>query len=54
MAWDFETEPEFQEQLDWTRAFLDEHILPLETIELEVTDEQWKTLTAPLNPQADA
>ena len=51
MSWDFETEPEFQEQLDWTRAFLDEHILPLETIELEVTDEQWKTLTAPLKQQ---
>ena len=51
MAWDFETEPEFQEQLDWTRAFLDEHILPLETIELEVTDEQWATLTAPLKQQ---
>ena len=51
MAWDFETEPEFQEQLDWTRAFLDEHILPLETIELEVTDEQWKALTAPLKQQ---
>jgi len=51
MAWDFETEPEFQEQLDWTRAFLDEHILPLETIELEVTDDQWKTLTAPLKQQ---
>ena len=51
MAWDFETEPEFQEQLDWTRAFLDEHILPLETIDLEVTDEQWKALTAPLKQQ---
>ena len=51
MAWDFETEPEFQEQLDWTRAFLDEHILPLETIDLEVTDEQWKDLTAPLKQQ---
>ena len=51
MAWDFETEPEFQEQLDWTRAFLDEHILPLETIELEVTDEQWRALTAPLKQQ---
>ena len=51
MAWDFETEPEFQEQLDWTRAFLDEHILPLETIELEVTDEQWAALTAPLKQQ---
>ena len=51
MAWDFETESEFQEQLDWTRAFLDEHILPLETIDLEVTDEQWKALTAPLKQQ---
>ncbi len=51
MAWDFETEPEFQEQLDWTRAFLDEHILPLETIELEVSDEQWKALIAPLKQQ---
>ncbi len=51
MAWDFETEPEFQEQLDWTRAFLDEHILPLETIDLEVTDEQWKALTTPLKQQ---
>ncbi len=51
MAWDFETEPEFQEQLDWTRAFMDEHILPLETIDLEVTDEQWKALTAPLKQQ---
>ncbi len=51
MAWDFETEPEFQEQLDWSRAFLDEHILPLETIDLEVTDEQWKALTAPLKQQ---
>ena len=51
MAWDFETEPEFQEQLDWTRAFLDEHILPLETIELEVTNEQWAALTAPLKQQ---
>ncbi len=51
MAWDFETEPEFQEQLDWTRAFLDEHILPLETIDLEVTDEQWRALTAPLKQE---
>ncbi len=54
MAWDFETEPEFQEQLDWTREFLDEHILPLETIELEVTDEQWAALTAPLKQQVKA
>ena len=32
MAWDFSTEPEFEEQLDWMRAFVREEIWPLETI----------------------
>ena len=32
MAWDFSTEPEFQEQLDWMRQFVREEIWPLETI----------------------
>src|SRR4030081_2432862 len=32
MAWDFSTEPEFQEQLDWMREFVREEIWPLETI----------------------
>jgi acyl-CoA dehydrogenase len=32
MAIDFSVEPEFQERLDWARAFLDEKILPLETV----------------------
>ena len=31
MAWDFSTEPEFQEQLDWMRDFVREEIWPLET-----------------------
>ncbi len=48
MAWDFETEPEFQQKLDWARAFVDDDVLPLETIELDVTDEQWAALTSPL------
>jgi len=34
MAWDFETEPEFEEQLEWMRAFVREEIFPLETLEL--------------------
>ena len=29
MAWDFETDPEFQEQLDWIREFIDTQIIPL-------------------------
>ena len=31
MAWDFSTDPEFQEQLDWMREFVREEIWPLET-----------------------
>jgi acyl-CoA dehydrogenase len=30
MAWDFETEPEFQEKLDWVDEFVREHIEPID------------------------
>src|SRR5207249_1290882 len=30
MAWDFETEPEFQEKLDWTDAFVRREVEPLD------------------------
>src|SRR5437870_2888540 len=36
MAWDFSTEPEFQEHLDWMREFVREEIWPMETLDLEV------------------
>ena len=32
MAWDFATEPEFQEKLDWMRTFVREEIIPLEPL----------------------
>src|SRR3954465_9650066 len=32
MAWDFETEPEFEEKLAWMRTFVREEIIPLETL----------------------
>ena len=32
MAWDFETDPEFEEQLAWMRAFIDRELIPLEPI----------------------
>ena len=32
MAWDFETEPEFQEKLDWIDEFVTEEIEPLEAL----------------------
>ena len=51
MAWDFSTEPEFQEKLDWMQVFLREEILPLETIAEELTWEQWKQATDPLKEE---
>ena len=35
VAWDFSTEPEFEEQLAWMRQFVREEIFPLETIALD-------------------
>ena len=32
MAWDFETDPEFQQKLDWMRAFIDTELIPLEPV----------------------
>ncbi len=30
MAWDFETDPEFQEKLDWADEFVREEVEPLD------------------------
>src|ERR1039458_7656483 len=38
MAWDFETEPAFEEQLAWMREFTREEIFPIETLELSYED----------------
>src|SRR5947209_16186229 len=46
MAWEFSTEPEFQEHLDWMRAFVREEIWPLETLGLEL--DQLDRAIAPL------
>ncbi|MDT7586878.1 MAG: acyl-CoA dehydrogenase, partial [Pseudonocardiales bacterium] len=35
MAWDFSTEPEFEEKLAWMRDFVREEIIPLETLDLD-------------------
>ncbi|MEL7155548.1 MAG: acyl-CoA dehydrogenase family protein [Actinomycetota bacterium] len=36
MAWDFETEPEFEEKLAWMRRLLEEEIYPLEGLPSEI------------------
>jgi acyl-CoA dehydrogenase len=49
MAWDFETEPEFEAQLAWMRELMKEEIFPLETLELE--HDQLLRVIAPLQEE---
>ena len=49
MAWDFSTEPEFEEKLAWMRAFVRDEIYPLETLDLDET--AFRRLTDPLRQQ---
>ena len=44
MGWDFETEPEFQEQLDWMRELIDSEIIPLEPVLDELPADEWKAV----------
>jgi acyl-CoA dehydrogenase len=48
MSWEFSTEPEFQEQLDWMDAFVRAEIWPLETIAEGLSKEQLDRALAPL------
>ena len=38
MAWDFKTDPDFQEKLDWMETFVRDEIFPL-----EVLGDVWRT-----------
>jgi len=49
MAWDFSTEPEFEEKLAWMRSFVREEIIPLETLELD--HETFRAIVKPLQEQ---
>ena len=51
MAWDFSTEPEFQEQLDWMRDFVREEIWPIETVFEELGQDGFLRAVAPLQEQ---
>ncbi|MGO9197543.1 MAG: acyl-CoA dehydrogenase family protein [Acidimicrobiales bacterium] len=57
MAWDFSTEPEFQEQLDWVEQFCREEIEPLELVfpfAIWMRDPKMKALVDPLKAQVKA
>jgi acyl-CoA dehydrogenase len=49
MPWEFSTDPEFQEQLDWMNTFVREEVWPLETLDL--TWDQLLQALAPLRAQ---
>ena len=44
MAWDFETEPEFQRELDWMDGFLRDQVDPALKIYVEYSNETWNTI----------
>src|SRR6202165_1973206 len=48
MAWDFSTEPEFQEKLDWMREFVRAEIWPIETLMRELDQGALDRIYAPL------
>jgi acyl-CoA dehydrogenase len=52
MSWDFSTEPEFQEKLDWMERFVREEVWPLEVIDTDL--EGFQRLVAPLQEQVKA
>jgi hypothetical protein len=54
MAWDFQTEPEFQEQLDWTARFVREEIWPIEPIADQLDQAALERIYAPLQQQVKA
>lgn len=49
MAWDFSTEPDFEEQLEWMRSVVKERIEPLET--LDITAEERNRILEPLKDE---
>ena len=57
MAWDFETEPEFQEKLDWVEAFVRDEVEPLDLAFREPAapfdrrNPVYKEITAPLKAE---
>lgn len=48
MAWDFATEPEFQEHLDWMRDLVRDEVWPIETVFDDLGYDGFKRAIAPL------
>ncbi len=52
MSWDFSTEPEFQEKLDWMRKFVREEVWPLEVVDTDLAG--FERLIRPLQEEVKA
>src|ERR1700683_4782021 len=52
ISWDFSTEPEFEEKLEWMRGFVRSEIFPLETLSL--TYDQIRVVIRPLQEEVKA
>ena len=50
MAWDFETEPEFQEKLDWIERFIDDEVEPLTQLGLGYAGPKSKAYQKAIRP----
>ena len=54
MSWDFETDPEFQKELDWIEAFVKEEVEPLDHVlgfPYEVENPKRNALVRPLQAE---
>src|SRR5919199_1452408 len=51
MAWDFSTDPEFQQQLDWMTQFVRDEIWPIETLVSELDQAALDRIYEPLQQQ---
>ena len=51
MAWDFSTDPEFEEQLEWMRAFVREEIWPIEPVASDLDQAALDRIYAPLQEE---
>src|ERR1041384_1594998 len=51
MAWDFSTEPEFEEQLQWMRAFVREEIWPIEPVASDLAPAALDRIYAPVQEE---
>jgi alkylation response protein AidB-like acyl-CoA dehydrogenase len=54
MAWDFETDPEFDEKLTWMREFIDTEVIPLEPILAELPASEWAAVKRMLQDRVKA